>query len=160
MTIGPAPMIRIEEMSVRLGILWLHQLAFPAVVVAVEFIAPCLHSLRVCLEALGVDRYRCFEHEAVLRGGWTGLISGVDRRVAELVDATAVEEKQRVARYLAVVAAVRQHLANLGVSDGVGRICHRVKVLHSTMGTQKKGALSRVLGLAGVSRARALFRPL
>src|SRR5258705_10766978 len=65
MTIGPAPMIRIEEMSVRLGILLVHHLAFPAVVVATELIRPRLHLLRVGFEAVLVDRNRGLEHDAL-----------------------------------------------------------------------------------------------
>src|SRR5437867_11735972 len=117
MTIGPAPMIRIEEMSVRLGILLFHHRALPAVVVAVEFVTPCLHSLRLRLEALRIDGDRCFEHEAVLRGSWTDLVACDDRCAANLVDATTVEIEQGMAGYLAIVAVLRQYSANLGVSD-------------------------------------------
>src|SRR6266545_1612972 len=125
MTIGPAPMIRIEDMSVRLGILLVHHLAFPAVVVAAELIRPRLHLLRLCLEPLRIDAYRYFEHEAILRDSWTNLVACADRYLTKLVDATAVEIEQRVAGYLAIVAMLRQYSANLGVSDGVGRLCHR-----------------------------------
>src|SRR6059058_874978 len=114
MTIGPAPMIRIDEMSVRLGILLFHHRAFPAVVVAVEFITPCLHLLRLCLEARCIDGYRRFKHEAILRGSWTNLVASADRYAAKLVDATTVEIEQGMAGYLTIVAVLRQYSANLG----------------------------------------------
>src|SRR5262245_8930673 len=108
MTIGPAPMIRIEEMSVRLGILLFHYLAFPSVVFAVELIRPRLHLLRVGCETFLVDCDRGFEHDAVTIYGVAHLVSGLGRGCSQSFEVAAIEVEQRVARCLPAVTLISQ----------------------------------------------------
>src|SRR5262245_64561715 len=113
MTIGPAPMIRIEEMSVRLGMLLSHHLAFPPVILAAELIRPRLHLLRVACEIFLVDCDRGFEHDAVTIYGVPHLITGLGRGCSQSFEVATIEEELCVARCLPVVAEVGQFSTDL-----------------------------------------------
>src|SRR5262245_32350928 len=158
MMIGPAPMIRIDLMSVRLGILLdsLHHLAFPSVIFAAELLGPILHSFRMGFEGTLVDGCRCLKHHAVLKDSRTNVVAGVSGRVPERLEVAPIEIEHGMARLAAIVAVRRQHLADLRISI-VGRSCHHP----GGRWAQKKGALA---ARPSVKRrqepgARALFRP-
>src|SRR5882724_7216715 len=157
MTIGPAPMIRIEEMSVRLGILLVHHLAFPAVVVAAELIRPRLHLLRVGFEAILVDRNRGLEHDALAICGGLYLIARLGRDSSQSFKIATIEEEQRMARGLPVVTAIGQRRTDLFIVNAHAE----GPVWNATIGTKKGRAFARPPGFApwAAPGARALFRP-
>src|SRR5436305_5741174 len=110
-------MIRIEEMSVRLGILLVHYLAFPAIVFAAELIRPSLHLLRVGLEAVLVDRNRGLEHDAVTICAGPYLIARLGGDSSHSIDVATIEEEQRMARGLSVVTAIGQRRTDLFIEN-------------------------------------------
>src|SRR5262245_49993933 len=124
MTIGPAPMIRIDEMSVRFGILLDHQLAFPSVEVAIELLCPSLQPLRVLIEDPLVDGGRPLKHQSRFRDGGVNLGALADSRLAQAFEVAVVEVEQGVSWRLSTVFTLRQQAANLGVWTGAGSLLH------------------------------------
>src|SRR5215467_6807112 len=165
MTIGPAPMIRIEEMSVRLGMLLVHQFAFPAVIFAAEFIRPRAHLLHARRETLLVNGNRGLEHKAIVVDCGPNLVASPNCGGGQLIEIAVIEVKQRVAWSLPAVPPVCQcrtdlFIAELAHTEGSSIADPPPTLGRGTGGRTKKGrALARPPGSRLESpRRAALFR--
>src|SRR5438552_19215992 len=109
-------MIRIEEMSVRLGMLMDHQLAFPPIILAAEFLRPSPHSFRMRLEGSIIDGDRSLKHDPITLGRRPDLITCGCGSGAKPIEIATVEVKQSVPRHSPVVSVLCQQDADLPVA--------------------------------------------